>query len=83
MKITKPSIIRVARKAGVKSISEECYDIIRKLIDNKIDDLAKNIVIVNGEHQTKTVMLEDLYNAFVLKGEYISQSNYLGKTTIV
>jgi histone H3/H4 len=82
MEITRPSIVRIARKAGIKSISEECFQKIRALITYRIDKVLKKALIVNSEHQTKTLMTEDIYECLSLTGENLTQSNDLGTTTI-
>lgn len=82
MELSKPSIVRISRKAGIKSISEECYPYIRALIYEKVEDIIKNAVIVNKEHDTKTLMVNDIYKALYLQGENITQSTELGTITI-
>ena len=79
--ITKPSIIRLARRAGVKSVSDECFHAIRQLIDNRLNELVYAALIVNSEHQTKTLMSDDVYDAFTLLGNNVTQSNDLGTST--
>jgi histone H3/H4 len=79
--ITKPSITRLARRAGVKSVSDDCFNAIRKLINNRLDDLIAASLVVNSEHQTKTLMAEDVYDSFSLIDQNITQSNDLGTTT--
>lgn len=82
MDITKPSITRLARRAGIKSISEECFPYIRALIEQKLDIVVRNSLVVNRERQTKTLMTEDVYQALALTGENIAQSHELGTTTV-
>ena len=79
--ITKPSITRLARRAGVKSVSDDCFNPIRHIIANRLDELILKALIVNSEHQTKTLMSEDIYEAFSLIGCNITQSTDLGTTT--
>ena len=79
--ITKPSIIRLARRAGVKSISDECFTIIRKIIDKRLTDLIITALIVNSEHQTKTLMVDDIYDGLSLIGQNVTHSNDLGTGT--
>ena len=79
--LTKPSITRLARRAGVKSVSDECFHAIRKLIGNRLDELVLASLIVNSEHQTKTLMYEDVYDSFGLLGQNVTQSSELGTTT--
>jgi histone H3/H4 len=79
--ITKPSITRLARQAGVKSISDECFDCIRKDIYDRLDKVISVALVVNSENQTKTLMSDDVYNALRLLGCNVTQSTDLGTTT--
>jgi histone H3/H4 len=79
--ITKPSITRLARRAGVKSVADDCFNPIRHLIANRLDNIIRTALIVNSEHQTKTLMSDDVYNAFSLIGCNVTQSSDLGTTT--
>lgn len=82
MELTRPSITRLARKAGVKSISEDCFPLIRALITQRVNTIIRNALIVNSEHQTKTLMSEDVYEAVAISGENLAQSSDLGTMTI-
>lgn len=79
--ITKPSITRLARQAGVKSLSDECYNNIRNLITLYLTEVVAAALIVNSEHNTKTLMPEDVYEALRLRGYNVAQSHELGTTT--
>lgn len=79
--ITKPSITRLARRAGVKSVSDDCFHAIRQLIDDRLNELVYTALIVNSEHQTKTLMSDDVYDAFALLGHNVTQSGDLGTST--
>ena len=41
--ITNPSITRLARKAGVKSMSNDCYDSIREIAEKELEDIVNTI----------------------------------------
>jgi histone H3/H4 len=77
MEITKPSITRLSRRAGVKSLSDECHDTIRKMIETKLDEILKTVITVNSEHNTKTIMTTDVYEALHLLNQNITISNDL------
>lgn len=79
--ITRPSITRLARRAGVKSVSDECFDSIRVLIDDKLREIINVSMVVNSEHQTKTLMVDNVYEALHLMGENVTQSMDLGTST--
>ena len=75
--ITKPSITRIARKAGVKSISDDCYATIYKTVDEMLNDIIKTSVIMNNEQNTKTLMIDDIYKSFILNGYNVARSSDL------
>jgi histone H3/H4 len=82
MEITRPSITRLARRAGIKSVSEDCYDNVRALLTSRLDQVIQSALVVNSEHQTKTLMPEDVYEALALMGENLTQSSDLGTSTV-
>jgi histone H3/H4 len=75
--ISKPSITRLARQAGIKSLSEDCFETVRNLIDDKLNEVVKTILVVNSEHQTKTVMVGDVYKALQILNYNVAESSYL------
>jgi histone H3/H4 len=79
--ITKPSITRLARRAGVKSVSDDCYNTVRSLVELQLNDIIMAALVVNSEHNTKTLMPEDIYEALRLKGYNVAQSHDMGVTT--
>lgn len=79
--ITKPAITRLARKAGVKSLSEDCYNSINELVKTQLSEIIVAALVVNSEHNTKTLMPNDIYEALYLRGYNVTQSNDLGTTT--
>jgi histone H3/H4 len=81
MDINKPSITRLARRAGVKSVSEDCFNIVRGLIVTELEEIIRLTMIVNSEHQTKTLMPDDIYEAISFNGENLSRSSELGTST--
>jgi histone H3/H4 len=80
--ITKPSITRLVRKAGVKSMSEDCYPVIRNLIQTIIEDIVSKALIMNSEHSTKTLMNEDIYEALSFMGYNVGRSDCVGSNTL-
>lgn len=77
IELSKSSIVKLARRAGVKSLSDESYNTIRSLIGIKLKDIIKATVIVNDSHQTKTVMSNDVYKALSLLNYNITHSDNL------
>lgn len=76
--ITKPSISRLARVAGIKTISEDCYLVIHETIGEEIEKIISTAFIINSGNNTKTLMIEDIRDSFRLNGYNITESNNLG-----
>jgi histone H3/H4 len=81
--LPKPSITRLARKAGIKSLSDDCHNTVRGLVEDVLNKTASTILIVNSEHQTKTIMVDDVYEALRLMGHNVTESSEIGTTTCV
>ena len=79
--LTKPSSTRLARRAGVKSLSDDCHPTIRAIIRSYLSRVVGTAVVVNSEHNTKTLMPDDVYEALRLLGYNVAQSQSLGTTT--
>ena len=75
--ITKPALTRLARRGGVKSLSDDCFETIKNLIGIKLYEIINVVLIVNSERQTKTIMSNDIYEALHLLNYNITQSNDL------
>lgn len=73
-KISKSSINRLSRRAGVKSLSEDCFDTIRNLMGMELNNIVKTVLIVNN---TKTIMVKDVYNTLHIMNYKITQSKDL------
>ena len=82
-KITKSSINRIARRAGVKSISDDCCDTIRNLIGMELNNIIKIVLLANSQTQTKTIMVKDVYNALELMNYNITESTELNKSSCI
>jgi histone H3/H4 len=82
MEITRPSITRLSRLAGVKSISEDCYDEIKEIMLHRLQRVVKTSLVVNAQKQNKTLLPEDIYDAIALLGENLAVSNCLGTSSI-
>ena len=79
--LTKPSITRLARRSGVKSLSDDCYPAVRSLAEKMLTELIDVALVVNNVHQTRTLMVDDIYAALRLHGHHVAQSSSLGTTT--
>lgn len=79
--ITKPSLVRLARKAGIKSMSDDCYPEVYKLITSNLDKIIATALIINSENGTKTLMNNDIYQAMKINGHIVAESTDLGTNT--
>lgn len=76
--ITKPSFTRLARKAGVKSLSENCFPMISQICTLQLKKIIDTALIINSGHQKKTIMVEDIYGAMSILGHDVAHSTDLG-----
>lgn len=79
--IAKPSLVRLARKAGIKSMSDDCYPEVYKLITTNLDKIIATALIINSENGTKTLMNNDIYQAMKTNGHIVAESTDLGTNT--
>ena len=77
MNITKPSLQRIARQAGVKSMSDDCVDVIRELLHAKASEICDILILQNNS--TKTIMVDDVYEALESININLTQSDNLGQ----
>jgi histone H3/H4 len=79
--LSKPAITRLARKAGVKTMSDDCVDTIRNIIGIKMVEILDNATIINEERKTKTLTEDDIYNALKFLGVNVARSSNLKAVT--
>jgi len=79
--LARPSLMRIARRGGIKSLSEDCYPEMRNIVNKQLEEILRVAMIVNGEKHTKTLMVEDIYETLALMGHHVTRSNDLGTTT--
>lgn len=75
--MSKASITRLGRRAGIRSMSEDCYNTVRSLCSLKLLEVVQATVTLNNEHSTKTIMSKDAYEALKLLGYNVGQSRRL------
>jgi len=63
--ITKPALTRLARKAGVKSMAEDCVPLLQDEIRTKLHEILKIALIMSD---TKMLMEKDVYAALEALG---------------
>lgn len=73
--ITKPSLQRMSRQAGVKTMADDCVNTIRDLLYTETYNLCKNVTTVNNHTGTKTIMPADLYTALRVNGVVLAEGS--------
>ena len=76
------ALTRLARRAGVKSMSTECLEVLRAALVTELDRVSGVIKLVNRERKIKTVMPEDVYEALNLMGKSMAVSKNLGTKVV-
>ena len=66
--ISKPALTRLARKAGVKTMSEECIPFVQDLIKEKLKDILKTSIVFSQNKKNKIILIDDLYHTLELEG---------------
>ena len=80
-KLTKPAITRLARRGGVKSLSEDSHQKIRDNVEQHLDDLVRQIIIIHKQNKTKSFMSTEVYKALESLGYNVAQSDDINIST--
>lgn len=70
---SKPSLLKIARKAGITTLSHDCYDELKRLSQSKLKEIITVTKITNRVHDTKTIMKKDVYLALSILGENVPE----------
>lgn len=79
--LTNESLKKLVRKAGIKSISIDCYNQIRGLVDYKLQLLLSGCANINTPN-SKTLTIDHLSHILSMNNEYICYSENMGKTKL-
>ena len=79
--ITKPSIARLARRAGVKSLSEDSYKEINDFIDGFLNKILKAIFILSKAKNNRTILTDDIYDTLEILGYNLSRSTEISNSS--
>lgn len=72
--IPKQCILNIARRAGIKTISDDCYETIRNIMGIKLCELAKHVEIVNTQKGTKTISNDIIAESLKLQGKRVTNT---------
>ena len=61
-------------------MSDNCFDPIRKIVHAEVSDVIRIAMIVNDEHITKTLMVDDIYEAIRFRGTNLTPSTNIGSS---
>lgn len=76
MSISKPSLTRLSRRAGIKTIASDCFPLLQNIISQKLENILTKAILLK---KTKTLMLNDIYNALYFLEENLALSDSLPK----
>jgi histone H3/H4 len=82
MELSVPSITRLARKAGIKSISNNCFPIFRNIIEKEVKKVIKVLLVINSQNKRKTLMINDLLLSLAFLNVNMTYSDFLGTKTM-
>lgn len=60
------SIKKLTKCAGIKSMSEDCFDVIKHLINVKVEKVCKTACMIMTEEKTKTLSSTHVHHALEL-----------------
>lgn len=81
-KISKPSLTRLARKAGIKSLSDDCFPFLNLLIRSRIESILKISRVLTDQREGKIILEKDCYDAVSILGEEMGKSEHLGTRVV-
>lgn len=73
-----PAMTRLARKAGVKSMSEECKERIQEIGEEKLEKILLAAEKVREERKGKILTVEDIRTALEINGNRVVIADKLG-----
>src|SRR3989304_977601 len=76
--LTKPAIRRLARRGGVKRISQNCYSLIRTSLKGFLSDIMMIVAVLAEYEKKKTVKAKDVMYALRMKMRSPSQLSGTG-----
>jgi hypothetical protein len=82
MEITLPVLSRLSKKAGIKTISKNCYPLIRELYDEELTRVLNVISVIAEEKDVTTLTEQELNKALELLNINITCSEHIGTTVI-
>lgn len=69
--IRRPAIKRLARRGGVKRLSKDTYDEVRKALENYLQNVVKKALLMTHHDRRKTVQSADVMEALKLNNSPI------------
>lgn len=67
--IKKISIKRLSELAGVKSLSDDCYDLIREIMEDKLKEIITSSHSIMVDDNSKTISTTHVHLALELTGQ--------------
>ena len=75
-----PSYKKIASSAGIKSVGEKCYDELRIITSEKMNEILRDVIVYKNASGRKTITTDDILGAIENSGTYMAFSSNLEKT---
>lgn len=80
MKLNKPSVMRLARRAGVKTMADNCVDTVNDILIEHLDDILRSSLVVHSLNNNNTLSAEDVVNGLTFMGHNVTYSDKMTTT---
>lgn len=80
--ISKPSLTRLARKAGIKSLSDDCFPVLNTIIQNRLKDILRISHVLMEQRNGRVILERDCYDSVSILGEEMGRSDHLGTRVV-
>lgn len=81
-RFSKPSILRLARKAGIKCVSDESYELIDSMIYARFQEIIYDGLQIKNLRGGKVLTQDDIKDALSLRGINVPITHFLSTEKI-
>ncbi len=68
MHISSTSLLRLSHKAGIKTMTEDCYEVINEIVKYKVNQIIDISSKISDDRKKKMIMPDDLHFALNILG---------------
>lgn len=74
---TKPAIVRLARKSGIKILTDDAIPLIDNMLRERVRELTKDSLVVLMARNARTLQSADVMEALKLRGQWRTSGEHL------